>query len=527
MKMLRIKQIVDLLRWHIPECIFGLYCLLVGLASVVSTTLGGNKFGVVLFYTLVFYAVFTLTPLIKKYVAQLHFYPPENISLQKSFKVFFLCSATSLVILGVVWAGVFPGVFSNDPFAQIKQVVDGHYDDWHPVLHTLLFFTLPMKVTGSLNAIVPFQIICFSLFIGCLGAFSYRFAGKNFTLFSVGIIMLSPFTLSILMNPWKDVGFAIAAAMCMLWTIDIYFDNKVGTVKIVFLSLFLVAATFLRHNGVLFTLPLLLGLFFVINKKYFLMLCCCSIFLYATVNVSYRFIDVEKPGGRVIETTGFALSVITNVAKECPQCLNVETKEFVDRLFAPQPDWKNNHDISGFNSVKFLGIDGDVVENAGRIKILKMMGSCIWKAPVASLRAISVMTASVWGIEKYCDFSNDAEYNFGNNGVVAIRKFVKGYSILVSYTPLKFIFCSVGFSIIVILAFILFKSDFTQKNAWRKILLCLPILVYDFGTMLFLSGDYFRFFYVNQLVYPMIILLMAEQKLPKPDNQTFSKKTNH
>lgn len=524
--MLRIKQKVDYLRKHIPECIFGLYCLIVFLASVASTTLGGNKFGVVLFYTLVFYSVCTLVPITKKYVVRLHFCPPENIPLKKYFKVFFLCSVTTLIILGIVWAGVFPGVFSPDPFAQIRQVVEGHYNDWHPVLHTLLFFTLPMKVTGSLNAIVPFQIICFSLFVGCLGVFSYRFAGKNFTLFSVGVILLSPFTLSILMNPWKDVGFAIAAAMSMLWTIDIYFDNKVGILKIVFLSLFLVAATFLRHNGILFTLPLLLGIFFVVNKRSFLMLCCCSVFLYAAVNVSYRYIGVEKPGGRVIETMGFALSVITNVAKECPQCLNAETKEFVDRLFAPQPNWRNNHDVSGFNSVKFLGIDGNVVENAGRVKIFKMMGSCIWSAPVASLKTISVMTAVVWGIEKYCDFSIDAEYNSGNNGVVPIRKIVKCYTTLVSYTPLKFIFCSIGFSIIIILAFVLFKSDFTQKSAWRKILLCVPILVYDFGTMLFLSGDNIRFFYVNQLVFPMIILLMARQKLPKSNNQFFPKNLN-
>ena len=81
--MLRIKQKVDYLRKHILECIFGLYCLIVFLASVASTTLGGNKFGVVLFYTLVFYSVCTLVPITKKYVVRLHFCPPENIPLKK------------------------------------------------------------------------------------------------------------------------------------------------------------------------------------------------------------------------------------------------------------------------------------------------------------------------------------------------------------------------------------------------------------------------------------------------------------
>lgn len=524
--MLRIKQKVDSLSMRIPELIFGLYCLLVGLASVASTALGGNKLGVVLFYTLVFYAVFTLTPVTKKFVGRLQFYPPKDLSRKKLVRVFLLCSTASIIILGVVFAGVFPGAYSNDSFDQLKQAVDGLYCDWHPVLHTLMFFTFPLKVTGTSNAIVPFQIVCFSLFAGCLGAFLYRHAGKLFAFVSVGIVLLSPFTLSILMFPWKDVGFAMVAAVSMLLAVDMYFNNKVGVGRIVVLAFALVAATFFRHNGVLFTLPLLFGLFFVVNKKSFLMLFCCSIFLYAAVNVSYRYIGVEKPGGRVVETMGFALSVITNVAKECPQCLDEDTKDFVYSLFVPQPNWKENHDISGFNSVKFHGIDNSVIESTGRFKILKMMAFCVWNAPIPSLKAVSVMTASVWGIEKYCDFSNDVEFDLGKKGVAVIRNLVKGYSMLVSYTPLKFIFCSIGFTIIAFFAFILFKSNFAQKDSWRKVLLCTPIIIYDFGTMLFLTGDCFRFFYVNLLVTPLVILLMSAQKLPQIDNHSLSENSN-
>ena len=57
-----------------------------------------------------------------------------------------------------------PGAFSVDSIIQYTQAASIEpYNDWHPVLQTLLVFTLPLKLTGSLNSIVLFQIIEFSL----------------------------------------------------------------------------------------------------------------------------------------------------------------------------------------------------------------------------------------------------------------------------------------------------------------------------------------------------------------------------
>lgn len=241
-------------------------------------------------------------------------------------------------------------------------------------MHTILLFTLPFKLTGSVASIVFVQIILFSIVLGLLASSVYMYIGKKWTAICLLPIIISPWTLNIAMFPWKDVLFSLGAVLCMVCAISIYFrrDLQVLSIwKIVFFAVLLAFTTILRHNGILFTAILALALFFYMPKKCWVFFVSIFIFVVGFVRWPlYSALDVKAPDYRIVETMGFPLTVITHVAKSCPGCLDSETADFVNSLTAPVPNWKNKYDLTGFNSIKRIddGVDFDVIERQDVLK---------------------------------------------------------------------------------------------------------------------------------------------------------------
>lgn len=103
-----------------------------------------------------------------------------------------------------------PGAFSSDSISQYGQALSGVYNDWHPYWHTLVFFTLPLKLTGQAASIVLLQMVYFALALGYSALVVYKIAGLRIGIISLMYVLLNPYTGHILLFPWKDVGFAIA-----------------------------------------------------------------------------------------------------------------------------------------------------------------------------------------------------------------------------------------------------------------------------------------------------------------------------
>ena len=322
------------------------------------------------------------------------------------------------------------------------------------------------------------------------------------------------------MYPWKDVAFAIASGFCMLYAINIYFTNgEWGNkfYKMVLLAFMLASATLFRHNGILFTFFLLIALIFYMPKrKWFLLVCMVGLILILIKVPLYSFFYVQKAPYRVMETMGLPLSVIVNVTKECPDRVNAQTADFVSEMMQDQPDWKEFHNISGFNTIKFRGVKFDTIENEGITQILKMCFHCFVAAPKQSIMAIYGLTASVYSFEYAAVFRvgvRENDFGITYSGITSIQKVENYYKSLIEKTPLRFIFLCVGFSILVMVAFILFKSDFKRIEDWKRLLLCFPIFAYNFGTMLFLSGNSdVRFFYVSFIICPLVVLIMCGKR---------------
>ena len=509
-------QLLNLIKRNAREIFFGLYLMAVLSISVAASAQNGVQYGTMMFFTLVLVSVCLIVP---KMSAKIRSVNCEVFVPEKKGVIRFMC-VFSLVCFAffLFWfIAYFPGAFSPDSINQYGQAVQGRYNDWHPALHTLFAFTLPLKLTGISASIVLFQIVCFALVLGVVATTVYRFCGKKWAIALMLPVVISPWTYNIAMHPWKDVSFALAAALCMAVAIQIYCRKDVSIRKMVLFVVLLTFATVFRHNGILFTGMLVFALFFQMPVKRWLIL--LGLFVAAIGFVRgplYTVLDVEKPGNRVVETMGFPLSVVMYVAKECPECLNDETSEFVDLLTRAEPNWKSNYDLTGFPSIKYGKIDLAVIEDAGRLKILRMMAKCVLTDPVHSAIAVVAMTSIVYGLEINCDHEIERmpnEYKIGYGGNAALKKIADNYSMVVRKTPIRFIIATIGMPILVMLAFILFRTR-PSKDDYKRVLLCLPIFTYDFGTMLVMSGAESRFFYVTMLVCPLVVSVMLRKPVP-------------
>ena len=495
--------------------------LLFGLLFLISITASVSSDGhSILYVCMALLVVWVLTPKIRAGVGKVSFEPLQNISRQKQLRVFFISALTALAIMVFWFIGTYPGFFSPDSTVQYEQAVTGIYDDWFPVWHTILFFTLPINLTGWSGSIVLFQILWFALLIGYYAQTVYKYAGSVYTKIAVAFVVCTPFTLEIMMYPWKDTAFGIASGFCMLFAIHIYMSKGQWCNKfpnILLMSFMLVNATIFRHNGILFTFFLIIGLLFIMSKWRWVELVSVSAVLFILIKIPlYSWLGVQKPGDRLLEISGLPLCVITSAAKECPQRLDAQTLQFVDDLLSVQPDWMENHSYEGFNSIKFKGMNNSVIDDAGIAGIIRMTWDCLKSAPLVSLKALRGVTLPVYDLGYGCIIHPDiADNDFGleYSGNKIVRSIQKCYLLAIYKTPLRIVFSNIAITILIMLAFILFKSNLRDVTDWKRITLCLPVLFYDFGTMLFMAGHDIRFFYMNWIIVPLIVLIMGSKKI--------------
>lgn len=474
---------------------------------------------------LFFYATISFLPLyflvsfVLKQLKNLSFSAKKPTGIKKIIIAYSIFTAITLCCSLFLYIGFRPGSFSTDTFVQIEQALSGDYNDWHPVLHTLLFFSLPIKLTNSISSIIPFQLMLFSLVMGYMGMILYKYVDIKYILVAYAYILLNPYILFTILYPWKDVGFSLFALFTMMMAVDIYFSphthEKHWWLNII-LGITLAVTSILRHNGILFTLPLLVALFFYIKKKNWLIILIAFLMIFFLIRVPlYHMLNVEKPGERVIETSGLPLTIIGNVVKETPENLDAEMHEYVYSI-ATQEQWSSFYHCGDFNTIKWQNINTEAIESAGTLQTLKIMVKCFIRSPQASLKALFTLTDIVYGLELgesysigYAIVSND--YGIIPTGNTKIFDFMQKYYQLTTTSILRYLM-TIGFSVLAMLSAILATTNFKRKTDLKKGLLYLPILFYNLGTMLLLTGCDNRFFLVSFFICPIIVILALTNK---------------
>lgn len=439
---------------------------------------------------------------------------PADRTKGRPLAVFCIAAAACLLIMMLWYAAFYPGSFSPDTIGQYGQALTGRYKDWHPVWQTLVFYTLPLKLTGKASSIVLFQIIWLSLSIGYMTMVIWKNAGVRAAVISFAVILLNPNTNYIVLYPWKDVGFGMTAMVSCAMAAEIFFDTSgrwsSRKWRLILLGFIIASCTIFRHNAILFTAPLLLALFFQMDRKKWL--CVLLTFLAAVILIKgplYSALHVEKPGNRVVETVGLPLTIIGNVVKETPGVLDDEMKSYVYAI-APQDLWDSTYECGNFNSIKWHGADTSIVEEKGAAYAVRIMLKCMAKSPKAAFKGLISLTDMVYGVDEGIvsigsEFTKN-DYGLTQQGNTWLRDLLNAYASAFGQSFLKYL-QSMGLMLILMLLFILAGLGWKSKESRRKLLLCLPVFVYDFGTMLLLTGNDARFFYETFLVCPLVIMI--------------------
>ena len=445
---------------------------------------------------------------------------PEFCAKEKNIwlAVFF---AVNFLFFFIRYISIFPGGFFLDNINQFTQVTTNNYNDWHPALHTFLFFTLPYKLTGQVGSIVFMQILYLSLALTYMEYVLMTYAGKKFALISMGFVLLNPAIQSLAVIPTKDIAFSISSVMVMSYTLHIYFskgkwiNNKRNLILFV---LFAVLATIFRHNAILLILPLCIGVMFFIEKKQIIWLVSLFIALFFLIKIPlYALLGVHSAEKRTVEMAGMPMTIISNVIKEHPEKMDDELKEFAYSI-APQDSW-NDYQCGDFNSIKWAkngkDFNLDVLDDVGIVNICRLAVKSIALDPDDSLRAMAVLFNRVIAVDGDVDWH---PYTETADNTVGVEKYTGGllddcfltYAAVARTTVLKYFFYFTGILNLIILVAVLARMKFAED--WKKMLLCIPLLLHNWGTMLLLTGIDFRFFIVSFFIFPCIVLIIFKKQ---------------
>lgn len=465
-------------------------------------------------------------PLLLKWVHGLEI-EADRRKEKKPIRCFLIQFAVSLGFLLVFYAAYYPGVYSADPMWQYEQAMTGVYNDWHPVLHTLFSFKVPLVLTGGWpGSVVLFQMIELALAIAYASATVYACTNLKTSVAVFCCMAFSPVTGSIALNPWKDVAVAITALLLMAMAFHIHMTNGewLGSIQKAFiLSALLAAMTLLRHNAILFTAPLLLALCLYIGKRRAAQV--LGLFLAVMLLVKgpvYSLLNVEKPGSRQIEILGLPMTVIGNVVKEEPEALDEELKAFVYAI-APQDAWETYYQRGDFNQIKWQeGVNLEAIEEAGAARVILLMLKACMRAPGAALRGLLDLIDMVYSVDGRIHWWPQygiAENTYGivRSGAPAFVQFVSDY-VEAATGILRYVFWSIGMMNLIVIVCILAKTRLACMQDIKRMLLAIPVLIYNFGTMLLLTGPDFRFFYFSFVTMPIIVVLMLSRENSDPEN---------
>ena len=463
-----------------------------------------------------------VSPFCVRVVSGLQFPRRENSS-GRGFRVF--CYVLPLAVFLLYYAAYYPGCFSVDSINQYQQVLTNQYNDWHPVLQTLLAFKIPLLLTGGwVGSIMLFQVVAFAAVLGYCFSIMEGIAGRRFTLVTMAYILLNPLTGNIAAYPWKDTTFAIGALLSVGFAVRIFESGGSWLRRKRNFALFaavLAVTTVCRHNGVLFTAPLLLAVFLQFDRKRVLALILAVAALVLLVKGPlYAALHVEQPGARQVETLGLPMTVIGGAVTMAPEKTDPDILDFAYRI-APKEVWEKSFHRGSFNSIKWeSSSDLSVIEEYGTGKILNMTWRCIRNTPYVSAVSILQLTEGLYAFTGRHPASITPAVNGGNPYGLELSPLIPGayefinaaQSYVTKFLPHVFLYY--GTAHLILILTVLAKCRLNRLRDWKKILFVFPVFCYNFGTAVLLSGyeDIPRFFYYTLPVLPVLLLFFFREE---------------
>jgi len=266
----------------------------------------------------------------------------------KSFLIFFF---TSLFVYLMWFIVYYPGNMSPDSIVQWEQCNINKFNNFNPIIHTLLICAL--RYIWNNPAVVSLtQIITTSV----LSAYFLNFLIKN----KVSRLLISIIFILFIISPpiliyniilWKDVMFAqgvfLLGIRCVIDLNNAPRATSLG--RQLSLGFIVVITSALRHNGIIyiFIIPLLYFVFRILKYKELIKLVLIIFVIYFSLNnLLFRLIDVYfSPKNQM--TSYLRIQFIAEIIKK-DEFLYEDEKEVIEKIL-PLEDFKRYYHCSAID----------------------------------------------------------------------------------------------------------------------------------------------------------------------------------
>jgi hypothetical protein len=493
--------------------------------------------------SLTFLAIGLLAPafhlLVKVFAEKCPSFGPSGLRRERerlSWQVFAAVAGVTLAAMLLGLAAHYPGGATYDNYRQWGQVQTGVFDDWHPAIHSMLIWL----VTRAVNRYAFFlaaQMLCFSLLAGWMAASLRAWGLRRGWVIAFAVSLLSArSTQGILLFAWKDTMFTVLALALAVQAVHIVLSDAEWLRKWpnrVAFALAVALASLVRHNGMFLTIPLL-GLLLIFYGKKSAWECVTAALLagvavFGVRGPLYALAHVTRDENQgYVEAVGLPMTILCSVYRTEPEALPPEAAALM-RAIATEEEWAAYFAFGSYNSIKWIVDANSVLQRFPLNRLLRMTWQCIRSAPETSLRAALSLTQYVWDPNVWdysVDFMRTGDYAEEGANTIAGEalaadpgKIEKAADIYDAWrdaaqllTPSK-ILQSVGINMLALA--LAGAYSIRRRRGLKALLLVVPSMAYNIGTMLMLCGGDYRFFQFNAVItMPLALVCLARGEEP-------------
>lgn len=434
------------------------------------------------------------------------------------WRVFALAFLIAMAVFGCAFLACYPGAVNYDISNQWRQAHTGEFNNWHPVFHTLMIWLLT-RVYDSYPFVLLCQITAFAALMSWLTAVLHKRGVPAWLAIAVHTIAAASLPVrNTLMYVGKDSAMTIGVLAVTIQLTEILFTRGEWLKKrwhAVLLGVLLGGITLLRINALLWTVPLLLCVFFAYRKTRVntaLAACVLAAFMGLVQGPLYGALDVVYPNNTKEEAVGLPMTILCDIRQKEPTKLDRHTFAFLAQL-APDQAWRETYKLHNYNSIKFT-FEREYIQNTPLLSILDMSRRAAQHAPRTAFKAFNGLTDLVWDVtgkdEGYQSVRNSGdipEIQFVNSRLNQLGNRLLGMiDRVMNLAPIRYLTCNIGVQFLLLLLVTLWAL---KRHGCGVLMMALPTLCYNLGTMLLLCGNDARFFQFSMTVSMAMMLAMV------------------
>ncbi len=452
----------------------------------------------------------------------------NQIKRQLSPALFLAVAAAVFALYLSYLAAYYPGGFSPDTSMQWYQAHSMQFDDHHPFFHTF-FFWLLTRIWDNYTFMLLVQITAFACALGYLAATMHAWGFKRSVVFTLtAVIAIATPTRNIVLYFWKDTALSIFFLFFLSHIFNIVLTNGEWLKKPshwTASAVLLACITLVRHNAILLTAPMLVLMIIYLSGARRACLKLTALVLLIVLGIKgplYSIYNVDASNDSYLETTGLPMTILFSSYVFSPETMPEEAYQFLERL-EPHDSAVQKYEFGNYNSVKWswgmdYGQTQQKLEGTSVADLLKMTLQTIKGNATLALRSVLELTDMVWdpvGTHYHLqDIPGGAPPSYVSIPT-QIRQLCSGFFKIVDSALDGPIFQKLTSQLGVLILIMLLACyvSIHHFRGWSSLWIILPIMCYNFGTMLLLCGPDYRFFHFNCLAaYPLVILLLSRPR---------------